>query len=100
MKNVIVTGVSRGIGRGIAVHLASKGYKVYGTFNTGQVEADSLKQQLGSSIELFQVDFTDRSGTKRFISEVSNVQLNGIVNNAGMIEFEDFEDFDFSIRCV
>lgn len=97
MKNVIVTGVSRGIGRGIAVHLASKGYKVYGTFNTGQVEADSLKQQLGSSIELFQVDFTDRSGTKRFISEVSNVQLNGIVNNAGMIEFEDFEDFDFSI---
>ena len=97
MKNVIVTGVSRGIGRGIAVHLASKGYKVYGTFNTGQVEADSLKQQLGSSIELFKVDFTDRSGTKRFISEVSNVQLNGIVNNAGMIEFEDFEDFDFSI---
>ena len=97
MKNVIVTGVSRGIGRGIAVHLVSKGYKVYGTFNTGQAEADSLKQQLGSSIELIQVDFTNRSETNRFISEVSNIQLSGIVNNAGMIEFEEFENFDFSI---
>lgn len=97
MKNVLITGVSRGIGRGIAMHLASNGYKIYGTYNTGIGEADELKSHLGSAIELFQVDFSNREETRRLISDLSSIPLDGIVNNAGMIEFEDFSNFDFDI---
>lgn len=96
-KNVIVTGVSRGVGRATAVVLAAKGYTVYGTYSTGVEEAQSLKAELGDALELFQVNFADRAETQRFVAELAAVPLAGIVNNAGVVLFEDFEHFDVSI---
>lgn len=96
-KNVIVTGVSRGVGRETAVQLAAKGYTVYGTYSAGSVEAKELKAQLGPALELFQVNFAIRSDTMRFVSEMASIPLDGIVNNAGILQFEDFESFDMSI---
>jgi NAD(P)-dependent dehydrogenase (short-subunit alcohol dehydrogenase family) len=96
-RNALVTGVSRGIGRAICKQLASEGFKVYGTYNTGVDEAESLRKELGSKVELFQVNFTERQQTLAFIDKVKSVTFHAIVNNAGMIEFEDFNNFDFSI---
>lgn len=94
---MIVTGVSRGVGRETAVHLAGKGYTVYGTYSSGSAEAQELAAQLGGALELFQVNFAIRSETMRFVAEVSSIPLDGIVNNAGTIQFYDLENFDMSI---
>lgn len=96
-KNALVTGVSRGIGRAICKHLVTEGYKVYGTYNTGIKEVEELKKELGDGVETFQVNFSEREQTISFIKKVSDISFDAIVNNAGMIEFEDFENFDFDI---
>lgn len=96
-KNVLITGVSRGIGRAICQLLASEGFKVYGTYNNGVDEAKSLKKELGDQVELYQVNFTERQQTIAFIAKLNRVHFDAIVNNAGMIEFEEFDNFDFGI---
>jgi 3-oxoacyl-[acyl-carrier protein] reductase len=96
-KNVLVTGVSRGIGKAICEELVTDGYKVYGTYNTGTEEVKELKRRLGNSVELFQGDFRERNQILDITDKLNNVELYGLVNNAGMIEFEDFEEFDFAI---
>lgn len=96
-KNALVTGVSRGIGRAICMQLVSDGFKVFGTYNTGADESRQIKQKLGEKVELFQVDFTNREATLALIDKLRSVKFEVIVNNAGMLEFENFEEFDFSI---
>lgn len=96
-KNALVTGVSRGIGRAICKHLVGEGFKVFGTYNSSVDEAESLKKELGKKVELSRVNFTQRQQTLAFIEEMKRVMFHAIVNNAGMIEFEDFNSYDFGI---
>jgi NAD(P)-dependent dehydrogenase (short-subunit alcohol dehydrogenase family) len=92
-KNVLITGISRGIGRAICKRLAKDGYFVYGTYNTGGEEARTLKDQV-KGLNIYQIDFSDRTQTLALIDKLKEVPFQAIVNNAGMIEFEAFENFD------
>jgi len=96
-KKAIVTGVSRGIGLAICRQLVNEQFKVYGTYNTGANEAKLLKQELGDRVELYQVNFADRSQTLNFIDRMKAFTFNALVNNAGIIEFENFQEFDLGI---
>jgi len=95
-KTALVTGMSRGIGKSITEKLVRDGYFVYGTYNTGHAEAAEVKDKLGQ-VEVFQVDLKDRSQTLNLIEKLRVHKFDAIVNNAGMIEFEDFSNFDMSI---
>lgn len=91
-KIALVTGASRGIGKAICEKLVSEGYFVYGTYNTGEKEAIELKQRLGN-VEMLKVDFKNREDTLKLIEQLKGVKFDAIVNNAGMFEREDFEDY-------
>jgi len=95
-KNVLVTGISRGIGKAICEKLVQEGYFVYGTYNSGEDEAVELKRSL-RQLEILRVDFKDKNQLLKLINQVDKVNFYGLVNNAGMIEFESFSDFDFNI---
>lgn len=97
VKRALVTGVSRGIGRAICHRLVRDGFTVFGTYNTGVDEAASLQEELKDLVRLFRVDFANHSQLVALMSELSHTDFNAIVNNAGMIEFESFDDFDFHI---
>jgi NAD(P)-dependent dehydrogenase (short-subunit alcohol dehydrogenase family) len=93
----IVTGVSKGIGAAIARRLASEGYVVHGSYNTDRVGAEELKAAFPALVSIYHADFSQRSGTRKFCEQLKNVRPTAIVNNAGVVDFEEFEHFDFDI---
>lgn len=98
VKNAFVTGVSSGIGTAICRKLIADGYKVYGTYNTGKENAQKLQQRYGvNKLEIYQANFADRTQTLRLIESLKGIQFDVLVNNAGMIEFEQFDEFDYGI---
>lgn len=94
IKNALVTGVSRGIGRVIAKQLVNQGYTVYGTYCQSRKQAFVLKNKL-KTIKLFQVDLTKRNQTLELIKKLKKVKFEAIVNNAGIFHLEDFKSFDY-----
>lgn len=93
MKNVLVTGVSRGMGKAIAKLLVEEGYFVYGVYNSNEEEANSIKKEL-KNIEVIQCDFSERKNLDELISKIKDVKFSGIVNSAGVFLPMDFEKFD------
>jgi NAD(P)-dependent dehydrogenase (short-subunit alcohol dehydrogenase family) len=79
----IVTGASRGIGRGIAIELA-RTHQVIGTYRGRRDAAESLQAESGA--EIFQCDVSsssDRKALMDFARERCG-RLDLLVNNAGM----------------
>jgi len=96
MKTALVTGASRGIGKAIAIRLMNDGYSVIGTYNTGKAEADELSASY-EHLKWYQADFSRQDQVEHLVDQLETARLDAVVNNAGLILFEDFEHFDFSI---
>ncbi len=83
MPTAIVTGASRGIGRGIAIELA-RTHQVIGTYRGRRDAAESLQSETGCQI--FQCDISssrDREALIAFAREKFD-RLDLLVNNAGI----------------
>jgi len=92
MKNILLTGITRGIGKATCIKLIEDGYFVYGTYNTSKEEGEKMKKEL-KNIEIYQADFSNRNSTNKLIQELQDITFHGIVNNAGIILFEDWDSF-------
>src|ERR1700745_4099501 len=88
-KGVIVTGATRGIGRGIALEAAHRGANI--AFN--YVKSDEKAAQLKSEIETlgvralaFKLDVSDLKGAREMVNSVKKEfgAIDGLVNNAGL----------------
>jgi 3-oxoacyl-[acyl-carrier protein] reductase len=94
MKNVLITGASRGLGNAIAKQLASEGYSIHGTYNTASGEVlEQLKKDI-PGVTLYKVDLSKRTETLALIDQLKSISLYGIVNNAGQYIPEDFKHYD------
>lgn len=110
-KRVIVTGGSRGIGRGIALAMAREGAKVAINYTANEAAAkavvDLIESDGGTAIAV-KADVASKADADAMISKVEN-EFGGIdvlVNNAGVCHFLDFfevteEEWDFhqDINC-
>src|SRR5215469_16281258 len=87
MRSVVVTGVSTGIGWGIAKVMTAKGFRIFGSVRK-QADADRLKAELGDRFAPLIFDVTDEAAVTRGAAEVraalGNQRLWGLVNNAGI----------------
>lgn len=88
-KVAVVTGASRGIGRAIAVKLASQGAKVIINYNGSKKRAEEVKTEIeanGGSAEIYQCDVSDYNACEAFIQGVIKEygSLDILVNNAGV----------------
>lgn len=88
-KIALITGASRGIGRAIAIELASLGASVAVNFRTSLSAAEELRREIhevGCDCELFQGDISDRQHARKLIHDVVDCfhRVDILVNNAGI----------------
>lgn len=87
VKSVVVTGVSSGIGYGLAKELVGRGYRVFGSVRK-EADAETLKAELGGRFAPLLFDVTDREAVLRASEEVGAALggggLAGLFNNAGI----------------
>jgi 3-oxoacyl-[acyl-carrier protein] reductase len=107
-KVALVTGASRGIGRAIALRLASEGAKVAINYAGSTAKAEAVKaeiEQNGGEAILVQADVSDSASVDAMVAKVIEAfgQIDILVNNAGitrdglMMRMKD-EDFDAVIN--
>ena len=87
-KDVVVTGVSTGIGWGTAKVLVAKGFRVFGSVRK-QADADRLQKDFGNGFVPLVMDVTDADAVDQAAQKVSSMigdkNLVGLVNNAGIV---------------
>jgi NAD(P)-dependent dehydrogenase (short-subunit alcohol dehydrogenase family) len=87
-KDVVVTGVSTGIGWGTTKVLVSKGFRVFGSVRK-QADADRLQGEFGNAFVPLMMDITDADAIHRAAEKVGSMigdrNLVGLVNNAGIV---------------
>lgn len=87
MKSVVVTGVSTGIGWGIAKVLIQKGFRVFGSVRKPQ-DAERLSNEFGENFIPLIFDVTDeaavQAGAREVRERLNGEILFGLVNNAGI----------------
>src|SRR5580700_1272798 len=87
-KDVVVTGVSTGIGWGTTKVLVSKGFRVFGSVRK-PADADRLQRELGNGFVPLMMDVTDADAVHEAAQKVGSMigdsNLVGLVNNAGIV---------------
>lgn len=96
-KYALVTGGSRGIGRGIALALAGQGANVAVNFRAKKEEAEMVVDEikkLGRESFTVGVDVSDSTQVIAMFGQIKKRwgRLDILVNNAGIVEFADFEN--------
>jgi len=95
----IVTGASTGIGRAVAVELASLGCDVVVNFHTSNLQAEQtaeMVRELGRRAYVYQADVTKRKQVKAMLEAVVKKfnRLDVLVNNVGFLNQKPFADID------
>jgi NAD(P)-dependent dehydrogenase (short-subunit alcohol dehydrogenase family) len=82
-----ITGAGSGLGRDIALGLAAKGYRVFGTAMSSEEIAD-LKKASSGAVNLAVCDITNEAAVKAWAGNVANQnegRLDLLISNAGIL---------------
>lgn len=103
-KTVIITGATRGIGKGVALKLAEQGANIAFTYVSSKEKADAIEQELlllGVKAKAFKSDASIMSEAESLVKEVNEKfgSIDVLVNNAGITKDNllmrmSEEDFD------
>lgn len=97
-KNVFISGISKGIGKAIAIELAKEGCNIFGVSRT-KPDLHKLRDELAQfniQSEFFSADVGDFYQLKNILSLfLSKTRIDILVNNAGIGMFKNFIDFTY-----
>ena len=97
MKNVIVTGGSRGSGKCIVENLAREGNNVILNYNKSEKQARKRQNELreeGILIEIYKADVSKREEVKKLVNFAIEKweSIDVLINNAGIAKLQMFQD--------
>ena len=103
-KNIIITGASRGIGRGIAMAFAKQGANVAFTYSSSEGSSMELEAELsafGITAKAFKSNAADFDAAQQLVADVLEIfdSIDVLINNAGITKDNllmriSEEDFD------
>ncbi len=105
-KNILITGVSSGIGLAMAERLLNNGYFVFGSVRQGK-DAERLKRKLGSNFYPVIMDVTDypsiEAAKEAVIQNAHGNGLTALINNSGIVvsgplKYLSMEDLEYQFR--
>jgi 3-oxoacyl-[acyl-carrier protein] reductase len=96
-KVAVVTGASKGIGAGIAKHLAAEGAAVVVNYASSKSTADQVVDEIakrGGKAIVLQGDVTKKKDVERLFAETKKAfgKIDILVNNAGVYHFAPLEE--------
>jgi len=94
-KTALVTGSSRGIGKGIALCFAKAGADVIINCHSAVQEAESVAeaiQKMGRKAAVFPADVSDEGQVRKMFGEISRLDI--LVNNAGTSQDKNIFEMD------
>ena len=85
-KRALITGASKGIGRGLAAAFAAQGAEIVAVARdeTGLAEVEREVEAAGSSAHIIRADFSDMADVMRVAAEADTLGVHILVNNAGV----------------
>jgi NAD(P)-dependent dehydrogenase (short-subunit alcohol dehydrogenase family) len=83
-QTALVTGGSRGIGRGICDRLAADGAEIILHYNRNRGAAEEAASAIGPHVRLVQADLAVPAEIERMFAELCEIPLDILVNNAGI----------------
>lgn len=85
-KVAIVTGATRGIGKGILEKFVQNGAKVAFTYASSSKAAEAIEEEYGEIVKGFQSDASDFQAAQELVKQVIETfgQVDILVNNAGI----------------
>lgn len=97
MKNIIVTGGSRGIGKCLVENLAKEGNNVLLNYNKSEKQAKKIQNDLkedGIIIEIFKADVSRKQEVKQMVDFAIQKwgKIDVLINNAGIAKLQMFQD--------
>lgn len=97
MKNVLITGASRGIGAACAKLFAKKGYRIFLNYRFSAQKAEALQRSLkenGCEAYLVRADVSDSAQVQTMFDEIHSLcdGIDILINNAGIAQQKLFSD--------
>ncbi len=93
MKNILITGASRGIGRAIALKFSKNGNRIFINYKSDEISAREVKElseKKGAQAVLVPFDVSNYQEVKAALSEIHSIDI--LVNNAGISYTSLFQD--------
>ena len=92
MKNVLITGGSRGIGKACVYEFSNNGYRVFLNYNKSSDEAEKIKNETGAVIVKADVSNSKQVNDMAEFIHTNYGKIDVIVNNAGISQQKLFTD--------
>lgn len=97
MKRILVTGAAQGIGRAITKLLLKDVANKLIVIDKQKTEfIEDCEGEYAQRFNFFQQDLAQRSGLAKILTEISKQPLDGIVNNAGEVYLEKWDELDMA----
>ena len=88
-QNVVITGANRGIGLAMAEIYAARGDKVFAVCRHSSAKLDALMVNV-----IEDVDVSTDVGIERLSNELSGIEIDVLINNAGILRDESLSDLN------
>ena len=92
MKNVLITGGSRGIGKACVYEFSNNGYRVFLNYNKSSDEAEKIKNETGAVMVKADVSDSKQVNDMAEFIHTNYGKIDVIVNNAGISQQKMFTD--------